>query len=216
MQPADYNTLTAQARSALVNGQDEARLLGHQEIGAGHLLLGLLATWDSRVAEVLRESGMGLQSAREALRELVPRISQPTSSLGLAPELLVVLEAATSEHDEVTATVLCRALLSADNTATHAIDVLGVDRVAVLARLREGAGAQVSRARNGSSLVDRVQRAVERAELLARDVGRPPDEGDVAVALLDDPDSPLARALAQLGVDRERLEEALADTRGVG
>jgi ATP-dependent Clp protease ATP-binding subunit ClpA len=158
---------------------------------------------------------MGLQSAREALAESVTHSSPSASSLDWAPELLVVLETATSEHDEVPATVLCAAVLSCDNTATEVMGVLGVDRMDVLARLREGegGGAQTARARSGPRLVRCVQQAVERAELLATRVGRAPDEGDVAVSLLDDPDSPLARALAHLGVDRERLEEALADTR---
>ncbi len=215
MRSADYTKLTAEARTALVGAHEEARLLGHQEIGACHVLLGLVATPDSRVAQVLRESGMGLQSAREALTELAPRSSQSASSLDWAPELLVVLETATSEHDEVPATVLCAAVLSCDNTATDVMDILGMDRMVVLARLREGAGAQAARARNAPTLVCCVQQAIERAELLATSVGRAPDEGDVAVALLDDPDSPLARALAHLGIDRERLEEALADTRSV-
>lgn len=217
MRSADYTKLTAKARSALVHAHEEARLLGHKEIGACHLLLGLLTTPDSRVAQVLRESGMGLQPAREALTGFAPRSSQSASSLDWAPELLVVLDTATSEHDEVPATVLCTAVLSCDNTATDVMDVLGMDRMVVLARLREReeAGAQTARARNAPTLVCRVQQAVERAELLATSVGRAPDEGDVAVALLDDPDSPLARALAHLGIDRERLEEALADTRSV-
>jgi hypothetical protein len=122
-----------------------------------------------------------------------------------------VLETATSEHDEVPATVLCAAVLSCDNTATEVMGVLGVDR------MHESRAAPRTCGLSSPSFTftqtrEHVQ-AVEHAELLATRVGRAPDEGDVAVSLLDDPDSPLARALAHLGIDRERLEEALADTR---
>ncbi len=60
---------------------------------------------------------------------------------------------------------------------------------------------------------DRVQQAVEHAELLAMRVGRAVDDGDIVVALIEQPRSAAARALAQLGATRELIEEALADTR---
>lgn len=209
----DYSKFTASSRNAVVNASDAARVLGHMEIGAGHLLLGLLATPQSHIAEILGESGIGVQSVREALRDLIPRTSEPISSLRLAPELLLVLEAAATEHDEVAATVLCHRLLSDSNTATDVMEAVGVERTAVLARLYEGAEVRARTRRHDGTLEDRVQRAVERAELLAMRVGRAADEGDVAVTLLDDPDSSLTRALAHLDVYREGLEEALADTR---
>jgi hypothetical protein len=64
-----------------------------------------------------------------------------------------------------------------------------------------------------ASFDDRVQRAVEHAELLAIRVGRCVDDGDVVVALIEQPGSAAAQALAQLGATRELVEEALADTR---
>jgi ATP-dependent Clp protease ATP-binding subunit ClpA len=60
---------------------------------------------------------------------------------------------------------------------------------------------------------DRVQQAVEYAELLALRVGRAVDDGDILVARIKQPRSAAARALAQLGATRELIEEALADTR---
>lgn len=211
MMPDDYSKLTEEARCALADAHGEARLLGHAEIGAGHVLLGLVAR-DGSVGRVLRDCGVSLRAARQALKRLVAPNPQSTDSLESAAELRVVLEAA-SRRDEVSTHVLCEALLSTDNTAARTMDLLGVDRMRVLARLTDYPGLQTVDAPDGRSLSGRLGDAVERAEILAAGVGRTADEGDVTVALLEDANSPLTRALAHLGVYRERLEEALADTR---
>lgn len=213
MRQADYQKLTPESRFALATAQDEARLLGHQEIGAGHLLLGLLTTRDSRAARALRDSGIGLAAVRTVLKGRIPLASKSRTSLGLTADLLSVLELSTAGRDEVTTSGLCCALLSADNAATAVMDALDVDRQTVLARLVDDARVRSQGQRQGSSLVETIKRAIEDAELVAARVDREPDEADVAVALLGDPNSPLGRALAHLGIYREQLEEALADIR---
>ena len=166
-----------------------------------------------RVVGVLRASGMAsVQQARQALHSLdIPRQMTATAQ-GLAAELLRVLKAATEQQTDVSASDLCAALLSVENTATELLDVLAVDRVLVMARLGAETESQEGRPRM-TTVEDRLQQAVERAELLATDVGRTMDDGDVVVALIDQPGSDAGRALANLGVTRELLEEALADTR---
>lgn len=214
MKPEDYRKLTAEARNALVCANQEALRRGHQEVNAADLLLGLRATQPGRVAEILRLSGMvSLQQARDA-RAYPPSLpANRAIENRLSSELLRALDTASRDQDEVSASALCEALLSADNTATELLAILGVDRSRLLARLRSESNPQHALEQQVSSLEERVRLAVERAGLLATSVGRIADDGDVAVTLFDEPGSSLARALRHLGITRELLEEALADTR---
>jgi ATP-dependent Clp protease ATP-binding subunit ClpA len=212
MNPADYAKLTAEARGVLASADAEATRLAHQDVCAAHVLLGLCTHESGRVAEVLQAAGIvSVQRARDALATLALPHSTSTAH-GIAPELLRALGAAAEDQASVSPSELCVALLTAENTATELLGVLDVDRAAVMARMRV-ADATVNLREQTGSLEDHVRRAVERAERLATRVGRPADDGDVAVALLDEPDSAAARALALLGITRELLEEALADTR---
>jgi ATP-dependent Clp protease ATP-binding subunit ClpA len=214
MESADYRKLTDDARGAVAAAIAEATRLGHDEVVAAHLLLGLRTAGSERVVGLLRASGMAsVQQARQALHSFdLPRQMTAAASRSLAAELLRVLKAATAQQTEVSASDLCAALLSVENTATELLDVLAVDRVLVMARLGAETESQEGRPRM-TTIEDRLQQAVERAELLATDVGRTMDDGDVVVALIDQPGSDAGRALANLGVTRELLEEALADTR---
>lgn len=210
----DFRRFTPAARTAVVEAHEEARRLGHATVGAGHLLLALVAEQSGPVGGMMRESGVGFEPAKSALAGLAPKVPDEQRARGLAPELANTFEVAMREETEVTPWVLCVALLSTDNTASDVLAALGIDRLGLLARLRQRRTDRSTEMDTVPPLRDLLQTAVTDAEILANRVGREADIGDAVVALLADPDSLLARALAELGVHREQLEEALADARG--
>lgn len=214
MDPVDYRRLSDAARGVVLNAIEQARALHHHEVAAAHLLLALRAGTDDRVVVALQNAGMrSLEQAREALAARLPR-AELAGDLPVASEVRAVLSAATKGRDDVAPAALCEALLATDNTATRLLEVLGVDRAMVRAGLcGTGIGDAVSHGLSDQSLARQVQRALEHAERLATGVGRVADDGDLAVALISERGSPLGEALAVLGITREQLEEALADTR---
>jgi ATP-dependent Clp protease ATP-binding subunit ClpA len=60
-------SLSPEAQQVLRHATEEATLPGHQSLGTGHLLLGLLRVEDSFPAQYLRGLGMELASTRTAL-----------------------------------------------------------------------------------------------------------------------------------------------------
>jgi Clp amino terminal domain, pathogenicity island component len=62
-----------QVRGILDLAREEAERLGHQYVGAEHVLLGVLREGASGAARVLRARGVDLEAAREALRRLAER-----------------------------------------------------------------------------------------------------------------------------------------------
>jgi ATP-dependent Clp protease ATP-binding subunit ClpA len=61
---------TDQLRNALGYAIEEANLLGHKEVGAEHLVLGLLREEASEASEILRASGLSLDQVRRAVAAL--------------------------------------------------------------------------------------------------------------------------------------------------
>ncbi|WP_308042254.1 Clp protease N-terminal domain-containing protein [Streptomyces sp. 8L] len=61
-----FEYFTEHAKRAIVAGQDEALVLGHDFMGTEHLLLGLAATPDSTAGAILTASGAGLDRTRTA------------------------------------------------------------------------------------------------------------------------------------------------------
>lgn len=57
-----FERFTAAARAAVVQAQDQARGLGYREIGAEHLLLGVMAAPDTIAARVLADVGLGREA----------------------------------------------------------------------------------------------------------------------------------------------------------
>jgi ATP-dependent Clp protease ATP-binding subunit ClpA len=57
------------ARRVLEGAITEADSLGHKEIGAGHLLLGLLRAEDTTAWRTLNGCGVTIRAAREALQQ---------------------------------------------------------------------------------------------------------------------------------------------------
>ena len=67
-----FERFTDKARQTVVFGQDEARRLGHPEVGTEHLLLGLVREGGGGGARVLAGRGADLATVRqEVARQLV-------------------------------------------------------------------------------------------------------------------------------------------------
>lgn len=65
-----FERFTSAARAAAVSAQEHARLLGHHEIGDGHLLLGVLTQTGDVGAKVLHAQGVELADATAVLAAL--------------------------------------------------------------------------------------------------------------------------------------------------
>ena len=76
-----FERFTDKARRALVLGQEEARLLGHNFIGTEHILLGILRVEDSMAAAIMVEAGLDLDSVRAATVERVGATDQDAPAL---------------------------------------------------------------------------------------------------------------------------------------
>ncbi len=63
--------MTAQAKESIVLAVQEARAFGHHYIGTEHLLLGLLREEKEPGGQVLRQSGVTLEKAREVVKQLL-------------------------------------------------------------------------------------------------------------------------------------------------
>jgi excisionase family DNA binding protein len=63
--------MTAQGKQSIELAVQEARLLGHHYLGTEHLLLGLLREEGEPGGQVLRNSGVTLEKARELVKQLL-------------------------------------------------------------------------------------------------------------------------------------------------
>jgi len=68
-----FERFTDRARRAVVLAQDEARQLGHSQIGTEHLLLGMLRGGNGVAASALTSLGITLEAARETVAATVGR-----------------------------------------------------------------------------------------------------------------------------------------------
>ena len=66
-----YERFTDQARRAVVQAQEEARMLNHNYIGTEHILLGLIHERDGVAAQVLVKLGADLNRVRQQVIQLL-------------------------------------------------------------------------------------------------------------------------------------------------
>jgi ATP-dependent Clp protease ATP-binding subunit ClpA len=62
---------TGPARESILRARREASAMGHREVGAEHLLLGLFSAQDDIVSRLLADAGLSIQVVREMVRERV-------------------------------------------------------------------------------------------------------------------------------------------------
>jgi ClpA/ClpB-like protein len=78
-----FGRFTQRARNVVVASQNEAREAGNQEIGPGHVALGLLSEPEALAAKAVVAQGVSLNSVREAVTRTLP-----TAAAERLPELI--------------------------------------------------------------------------------------------------------------------------------
>ena len=232
-----FERFTNRARHVIVLAQEEARGLGHNYIGTEHLLLGLLGEGGGIAGQALERRGMSLAQAREEVVARIGRGQQPVSGhIPFTPRAKKVLELGLREalelhHNYIGTEHLLLGLVREDEGVgaqilrTQAGDLVAV-RMAVLDALSTASPSHVRRwtrraAEPGETGQDEELRTTPAADVtldaaarLAR--AQPIGSHHLLLAVLADPNSAAARALAGSGFDLSRAKEALqrADVAG--
>jgi hypothetical protein len=93
-----FSRFSNRARRAVMLSQEEARRLSHHQIGAEHLLLGLLAESEGHGAQALQSAGITLDATRAEVEKIVSRgQGTPKRHIPFAPGAKKVLEQALRE-----------------------------------------------------------------------------------------------------------------------
>lgn len=93
-----FERFTERARHVVVYAQQEARELGHNHIGTGHLLLGLIGEREGIAARVLASGGLTAESVRAVVvRAVDPGVEGPGGQLPFTPRLTEVVTFAQRE-----------------------------------------------------------------------------------------------------------------------
>jgi predicted DNA-binding transcriptional regulator AlpA len=128
-----FDRFTDRARSSVVKAQQEARLLSHNYIGTEHLLLGLIAIGEGLAFQVLAGFGVGLESVRDEIEQMIGRgKSPPQGHIPFTPRAKTALEHAAREalklgHNYVgTEHVLIGLIGERDGVAWKALERLGL------------------------------------------------------------------------------------------
>ena len=226
-----FERFTDRARTVVVLAQEQARSLSHNYIGTEHLLLGLLAEGNGVAAKVLEGAGISLDAARaDVIRIVGSPADAPTGSIPFTPRAKTVLEASLREslrfgHNYIgTEHILLGILDEGAGLASQILTSHGfAPELARRAVVREiglpehslavgnwGGGPKVRQgSRAGRTPRLPSPRATSERELAAHE---PISSGLMLRALVADPDSQAARALASLGISADRVEGALAAT----
>ncbi|WP_448072664.1 Clp protease N-terminal domain-containing protein [Georgenia yuyongxinii] len=78
-----FERFTDEARTAVVQAQEQARRLGHDHIGAEHVLLGVLAADDGVPGQVLRDLGLDRAALERELAVLGHADADALASIGI-------------------------------------------------------------------------------------------------------------------------------------
>jgi ATP-dependent Clp protease ATP-binding subunit ClpA len=239
-----FERFTNRARHVVVLAQEEARLLHHNYIGTEHILLGLLGEPDGFAGRVLAGFGMTREGLREDVTAIVGTgAAAPTGHIPFTPRAKKTLELSLREalslhHNYIgTEHILLGLITEGDGVAAQVMkqhaDLMAI-RMAVLdivpaGRSEAARGRRWLLRRRSADDPLEAEHPVEQAELrttpaadtslteAARLAGaQPVGSHHLLLAALADPDTAAARALAALGVDLDRAQEALrsADVAG--
>jgi ATP-dependent Clp protease ATP-binding subunit ClpC len=191
-----YERFTDRARRAVVQAQEEARMLNHDYIGTEHILLGLLHERDGVAAQALESLGISLDVVRQQIKEIIGRGQQvPPEHIPFTPRSKKVLELSLREalqlgHDYIgTEHILLGLLREGDGVAAQVLVKLGGDlnRVrqqvillldghqgrAAMSGREEWAGSAADR-RSLAKEVDRLNAELERLRAILREHGIEP------------------------------------------
>ncbi len=187
-----FERFTSRARAMMVLAQVEARSLNHNYIGTEHILLGLVHEGEGVAAEALESLGIGLDSVRQQVEEIIGRGEQtraPSGHIPFTPRAKKVLELSLREslqlgHNYIgTEHILLGLIREGDGVAAQVLVRLGADHDRVRAQVvhllvaREGAerapgsGESVSGIRARSSRLLRSQGSASLRVSAGREAG---------------------------------------------
>lgn len=210
-----FERFTDKARRVLVIAQEEARALEHAFIRPEHFLLGL-AKGEGVASTALSEAGVSYDVIRQRVAGTIPATlkADRLNKIPFSPQAKKTLELSLREalqlgHRYIGTEHILLALLrgaeypnAGDNRVGDLIGDLAPQlRVRVIELVSGASSASHSRSPALIEATDRARRLAGRGMMTT---------GDLIVAILADPDSQAARALAALGVEPEALAAALA------
>lgn len=207
-----FERFTDRARRAIVIAQDEARELGHNFIGPEHLVLGLFQA-GGVAAAALSQVGADLDAARQCVAEAIspsPRGAK-ANKLPFSPQAkktleLSLREAVRLDHKYIgTEHLLLGVLRATDKDPGTVGRALGVDADQLRRRVIELLEGRSAASNLRSTALDD---ALDRARELAGSTRM--TTGHLVSAVLADPRSQGARALASFGVADDAFTAALA------
>jgi ATP-dependent Clp protease ATP-binding subunit ClpC len=230
-----FERFTSRARHVVVLAQEEARRLNHNYVGTEHLLLGLLGEPEGLGGRALASFGMSLEATRGEVTAIVSSgDTAPSGHIPITPRAKKTLELALREalalnHNYIGTEHLVLGLIRVgDGVAAQILrqhaDLL-VIRTAVLDLLAT-AGSEVTRGRRwlrrrtadtgfpAAPAEQTVLNATPAADTTLSEAARlagaqPVGSHHLLLAVLTDPDTAAARALAALGVDLDQAKDAL-------
>jgi ATP-dependent Clp protease ATP-binding subunit ClpC len=143
-----FERFTEPARRVVVLAQEEARMLGHDQIGSEHLLLGLVNDQSGLAAQVLKTAGITLEAARTQAAELGgPRSEPRTDPIPFTPRTKKILELALREAREQRKNyigpehILLGLIRDSGGVGAQVLERLGVPLPALRERVTEAARA---------------------------------------------------------------------------
>lgn len=195
------------ARSCVVVAQQEARRLGHAEVGTAHLLLGLAAVAPDLLGvppEALRATVVALQGSGPApVTGPVPFSAEATAALGAANGQALALGQTTIDPAHV-----LLALLDAGGGGMRALREAGAIPSDVRERARDAAGRPARSVLPAGDGGDALSVTLGGDRFPLGDLGHPDVDRRLLELLLVN-DTRAARLLRAHGIDEARLREAL-------
>ncbi len=146
----DIDLFTQKTQQALVAARDEASRRRHQQVGAAHLVAGLLAQTDTLVYPLLAKLGVNPGDVRPLVERTLegdPSVYGDAGEVVFSPEAAAILEAAQQEMRAMKdsfASVehVLLALATAKGAIGDGLRDLGLTKDAILSALTEVRGAQ--------------------------------------------------------------------------
>jgi ATP-dependent Clp protease ATP-binding subunit ClpA len=129
-----FERFTDRSRRVVVLAQEEARMLNHNYIGTGHILLGLIRESDGLAARALESLGISLDAVRQQVEEIIGRGQEaPSGPVPFTPRAKKVLALSLREslqlgHNYIgTEHILLGLLREGDGVAAQVLVRLGAD-----------------------------------------------------------------------------------------
>jgi ATP-dependent Clp protease ATP-binding subunit ClpC len=129
-----FERFTRRARRVAVLAQEEARMLNHNYIGTGHILLGLIHEGEGVAAKALESFGISLHVVRQQVEEIISRGQQaPSGHIPFTPRTKKILELSRREarrldsHYIGTEHILLGLIREGEGVAAQVLVKLGAD-----------------------------------------------------------------------------------------